>query len=32
MKKELAELFNQEVKSYRNGLLYYARNCDSGNV
>ncbi len=28
MKKELAELFNQEVESYRNGLLYYARNCD----
>jgi hypothetical protein len=28
MKKELAELFNQEVESYRNRLLYYARNCD----
>jgi hypothetical protein len=28
MKKELAELFNQEVESYRNGLLYYARKRD----
>lgn len=28
MKKELAELFNKEVESYRNGLLYYARKRD----
>lgn len=28
MKKELAELFNREVESYRSGLLYYARKCD----
>jgi len=28
MKKELAELFNQEVESYRSGLLYYAQKCD----
>jgi hypothetical protein len=28
MRKELAELFNQEVESYRKGLLYYARKCD----
>src|SRR5271169_3878076 len=28
MKKELAELFNQEVESYRRGLLYAARKCD----
>ena len=28
MNKELAELFNQEVESYRRELLYYARKCD----
>ncbi len=28
MKKELAKLFNQEVESYHNGLIYYARKCD----
>ena len=28
MKKELAEQFNEEVDSYRNALLYYARKYD----
>jgi hypothetical protein len=28
MRKELAELFNQEVEGYRKGLLYYARKRD----
>jgi signal transduction histidine kinase len=28
MRKELAELFNQEVERYRKGLLYYARKRD----